>query len=165
MADQVAQALLCYGIGNESRGDDGLGPALINWLQANAAEHPGIRLTLEKPFQLQPENIYDFAGQDALLFLDADARFQQGIRFSPLEADSTESPFVSHALAPGRLLKMHNDLLKSRHPRAFLLSMGAQSTGLDEALSATAKQNLALAKAFLAELLQQPISIWPQQAT
>lgn len=157
--------ILCYGIGNISRGDDGLGPELLDWLQQQAKSFSQYEITYEPAFQLQPENIYEFKNQDAILFLDADARFETGIQFNQLQIPTTENPFVSHALSPTQLLKIHNDLMAASHPPAFLLSMGASDIGLHEGLSSTAKKNLELAQEKCSYFLQQPLQSWPDLTT
>ena len=152
--------LLCYGIGNVSRGDDALGPKLLRWLANNCDSFSNYHFSLESPFQLQPENIYEFKDHDAILFLDADVRFHTGVKFKELTAASNNNPFISHALSPEQLLSMHNDLLKHHHPKAFLLSMGAVNMALEESISAQAKSNLRIAKKILSGLLTQPVSKW-----
>lgn len=155
-----ATKLLCYGIGNKSRGDDGIGPALLDWLESVAEQFPAYDLTLEPAFQLQPENIYDFASQHGILFIDADISLDTGFCFKEINAQEDSNPFVSHALAPEHLLHIHNKLLNHPHPKAFLLSVSAQELGLHEELSITAKKNLSQTKSFLQKILAQPLEQW-----
>ena len=151
--------LLCYGIGNISRGDDGLGPALLHWLSKHNSSDE-FEIQLEPAFQLQPENLYEFADKDVVLFLDADARFSEGVHFAEVFAKQSNNPFVSHALPPEQLLALYNELMDKPHPPAFCLSMGTHHIGLQETLSETAIKNLEGAKPLLKQLINLPLTQW-----
>lgn len=158
MANDAKQTkLLCFGIGNVSRGDDALGPSLLDFIEA---ETPLFQITKEEVFQLQPENLYELSGQDVVLFLDADARFKKDISFESIEPHAVESAFVSHALSPQRLLSMHQELADQSTPAAFLLSMGAADTELHEGLSEQGKLNLDSARQLISTLLNEPLQNW-----
>lgn len=156
--------LLCFGIGNCSRGDDGLGPGLLHALanDETPSNNSLFKLQLEEVFQLQPEHIYEFKHQDVILFLDADSRFSAGFKFSGLTANDIDNPFVSHALAPEKLLAMHKSLTNDPTPVAYLLSMGTENIELGESLSRQGQENLSKALSFMKELMNTPPERWNQ---
>lgn len=164
MSDPVAESgqikLLCYGIGNCSRGDDGLGPELLQALTKANIPQSLFKIQPEEVFQLQPEHIYDFKDTDVILFLDADSRFSSGIKFNAITANNIENPFVSHALEPELLLAMHQTLTDQATPPAFLLSMGTASVELGENLTAQGQENLSKALDFLIRLMETPLELW-----
>lgn len=64
--------MLIFGWGNPGRGDDALGPALIERIGAAQPRHPEWEpLTLLTDFQLQPEHALDLDGHGRVLFVDA----------------------------------------------------------------------------------------------
>ena len=152
--------ILCYGIGNISRADDGLGPALMQWLEAQATSIAGLEFTFESAFQLQPENIFEFNHHDAILFLDASVAFKEGARFGKIEPQAEKNAFVSHALPPPQLLAMFADILQKKPPDAYLLTMGCEFTELSDALSSQGDINLEAGKQLLKQVLDTPLNQW-----
>ncbi|MDP2785684.1 MAG: Ni/Fe hydrogenase, partial [Sulfurimicrobium sp.] len=59
--------LLVFGYGNPSRGDDALGPLLLEQLAALNLPH----VELLTDFQLQVEHAVDLQGRERVLFIDA----------------------------------------------------------------------------------------------
>lgn len=157
--------LLCYGIGNIDRGDDGQAPQLADWLeqQVNQGRFPRYQIQLEQPFQLQPENIYDFARQDLVLFIDADVRLEKGISLRPLAPQKSASAFITHALSPEHLLSLPDQLTGQPPPPAYLLSLSAQSMALGESLSDQAKSNIHQARQLLQHLLEMTPDEWQKR--
>jgi len=78
----VTEACVVFGVGNDARGDDALGPALMAWLEAQRL--PGVRLVAD--FQLNVEHALDLEGAALALFIDA------GI--------GTPTPFSFHEVQP-----------------------------------------------------------------
>ena len=62
--------LLVLAVGNPSRGDDALGPRLLDALHAAGADLDG-QVELLGDFQLQIEHVLDLRGRRAVLFVDA----------------------------------------------------------------------------------------------
>ena len=60
-------SLLIFAYGNPSRGDDALGPLLLERLQALNLPH----VETLTDFQLQVEHAYDLQGRERVLFIDA----------------------------------------------------------------------------------------------
>jgi hydrogenase maturation protease len=148
--------LLVVGIGNPSRGDDALGPALLQVLHAAGAEASG-QVELLTDFQLQVEHALDLDGRAAVLFVDA-ARpgAVHGAALSPLPPARTGTiGWTSHALEPGVLLALCERTLGCPPPPAWQLAIEGESFELGGELSAAARRHLrqacALAEAWLAQ--------------
>ncbi|MCC7218819.1 MAG: hydrogenase maturation protease, partial [Burkholderiales bacterium] len=60
---------LVIGIGNPSRGDDALGPLLVERIEA--MDLPGVECLTD--FQLQVEHALDLVGREQVVFVDATA--------------------------------------------------------------------------------------------
>ena len=135
--------LLVFGWGNPSRGDDALGPLLVEQL-AGLAQMSSGRLECLTDFQLQVEHALDLVGRERVLFVDAAI----GLR-TPFEV-STVVPapgvsFTTHALAPEALLQVYTDLESAEPPPCTLLAIRAQRFELGEAPGEQALADLALA--------------------
>jgi hydrogenase maturation protease len=132
--------LLVFAVGNPSRGDDALGPALLARLQAAGVEADGA-VELLGDFQLQVEHALDLAHRRAVLFVDA-ARpgHVQGAALVPLQADA-QLPPASHALRPQAVLQVAGRLL-DRVPPAWQLAIEGRCFALGEGLSTAAAAHL-----------------------
>ena len=89
--------VLIFAIGNESRGDDALGPVLLRkldaWLQA---ENRSNQFELLEEFQLQVENAMDMKDRRLVLFIDAGMETEAP--FSFYSAEKSDAPVLySHA--------------------------------------------------------------------
>jgi hydrogenase maturation protease len=145
--DQTQHAkLLWLFLGNPARGDDGAGYCLYQALSAEPATWcKSNNVDAAWYFQLCPEQVFDLQDRTAVVFIDADARFSQGIRFEQVRA--AEQPVVnSHSLAPQTLLGLFQQVFQTPPPTAWLLSIGCQGFELGAALSATTQHNMAQAQ-------------------
>lgn len=142
---------LVIAVGNPSRGDDGLGPALLALLDGEGAD------TL-LDFQLQVEHALDIAGRSAVLFVDAarpgaagDAG--QGVALTRV-APADALPPLSHALTPSGVLHVARRLGETA-PACWQLAIEGEAFGLGEGLSAAARARLpralAVARHWIAE--------------
>lgn len=144
--------LLIIAIGNPSRGDDALGPALLERLDACGVQADG-RVELLTDFQLQVEHALDLAGRQAVLFIDAAlpgsartaANAAEGVSLTRISAD-TAAPLTSHALRPQAVLQVCS-ALKQPVPPAWLLAIEGESFELGAAMSQAARSRLAQAVA------------------
>ncbi len=148
--------LLIIAIGNPSRGDDALGPALLDALRAAGVEDGG-RVELLTDFQLQVEHALDLDGRAGVLFVDAAwPGAVAGTELTPIMADSA-APLGSHALRPQAVLQVCVKLGLAVPP-AWLLAIEGRSFELGEALSPVAVARLAdalkLAEGWLASCSQ-----------
>ena len=139
--------LVIFGWGNESRGDDGVGPLLLRRLEQ--AEWPDT--TLIEDFQLQIEHALDLRGSDLALFLDAGRDTSAPFVFKEIfpRGGMTHS---SHALPPESVLDVFKRIEKAEPPPSFLLCVRGESFGLGESLSPQAAERLEQASTFLDRL-------------
>jgi hydrogenase maturation protease len=138
--------LLVFGWGNPSRGDDALGPLLVEQLAVHAQASSG-RLECLTDFQLQVEHALDLVGRERVLFVDAAIGLQTPFAVSDVHPAAVAG-FTTHALAPEALLQVYRDLEHAEPPPCTLLAIRAQRFELGEAPSEHALSDLAQALAW-----------------
>ncbi|MBK6591617.1 MAG: hydrogenase maturation protease [Burkholderiales bacterium] len=145
-------ALLVLAVGNPSRGDDALGPLLIECLQQLSLSALG-DVELLTDFQLQIEHALDLDGRQAVLFVDA-ARpgTASGATLTPIHAAPCTLP-ASHALSPQAVLQVATQLA-GRAPPAWQLAIEGAQFALGEGLSPVAEHHLTQALALAQQWLQ-----------
>jgi len=145
---------LIFGYGNPSRGDDALGPALIQRLAKLQARGPLAQRSLLRAvdlltdFQLQPEHALDLVGRDRVILVDADASLEEPYRLEPVTPDLNAS-YTTHSMAPGALLWVYGKTCPGPPPPCALLRIRGYHFALGEPLTAEATANLELAQTFL----------------
>ena len=143
--------LLVFGWGNLSRGDDALGPLLIEHLRAGLAPAGGVELLDD--YQLQVEHALDLMGRQRVLFVDASLSCRAPFEVTQPRA-SREASFTTHALSPQALMQVFRDLQGEEPPPCTLLAIRGERFGLGEPPSAVALDHLGTAlqwaKAWLA---------------
>lgn len=142
--------VLIIGVGNPSRGDDALGPLLIERLEA--LQLPGVELLTD--FQLQVEYALDLQGRQQVIFVDASLTAAAPFTLTPAFA-TEDSSYSSHALSPGALLHAYQKLLGEAPPAAILAIRG-EAFELGEGLSANAASSLEAAFVWLRAALLDP---------
>lgn len=158
MSSRVAP-LLVFGWGNPGRGDDALGPMLVEQLAERAqAAWPAGRLECLTDFQLQVEHALDLVGRERVLFVDAALSLQTPFEVSTVLPAQVAS-FTTHALAPEALLQVYRDLERAEPPPCTLLAIRAQRFELGEAPGEQALSDLALALAWAMEWAHRPEEI------
>lgn len=138
-------------VGNESRGDDGLGPALLTAIEPLLSA--SARVILD--FQLQIEHALELVGAGLVLFIDAEVGLEGDYAFREVHAGGDRGVF-SHALSPMQVLAVFEEVCTTPAPPAFALGIAAQNFGLGETLSTEARRALAVASNFAALLLREP---------
>jgi len=148
--------VLLFGYGNPSRGDDALGPALLERIDALRARHPEWpEIDLLTDFQLQVEHALDLAGRSQVLFVDADVA--AGAPFSYRRIHPGGAPaYSTHMLTPQVLLGVFRQVVGAEVPPAYLLGIRGEHFELGAPLSAAAANHLKQAVDFTAGLLAQP---------
>jgi hydrogenase maturation protease len=144
-----------FGYGNPSRGDDALGPRLLERAEAWLAEHPELEVATVADFQLQIEHALDLKGRDLALFLDADASCPGAFAFAPV-APARDGSYSTHELSPPAVLDVYRVVEGQAPPPAYVLSVRGERFELGEPLSPPAEAHLEAAWAFLKELLEDP---------
>ncbi len=123
--------VLIVGYGNPLRGDDGVGPEVARRL---AAEFQDPDIEVLRELQLKPELAESMSRAELAIFIDARADDQPGeVRIEEVVPSEPERTFT-HQFAPPMLL-MTAQVLYSRIPRAFLVSVGGENFELSEGLS------------------------------
>ena len=151
-------SVLIFGWGNPSRGDDALGPALIERIEAALPQHPewgGV--TLLTDFQLQPEHALDLEGRSRVLFVDASVSCAAPFAFGPLQP-LRDFGYTTHAMKPEALLAVFRQITGGDPPPAWLLTVRGESFELGEPLSPIARGNLEAALGHVESLLG---GAWP----
>lgn len=143
--------LAVFVVGNESRGDDGLGPALLTAIESLLPA--SARVIVD--FQLQIEHALELADADLALFIDAELRLDQDYAFREIHAGGDRGVF-SHALSPMQVLAVFEEVCATPAPPAFTLGIAARQFGLGGTLSPEALRSLAAARSFATLLLRAP---------
>ena len=152
---------LVFGYGNLSRGDDALGPLLLEYVES----HCDLKdIEILSDFQLQIEHALDLENRSLVLFVDASISCVDAFDFVQIEPVRDNS-YTSHAMSPAADLYIYQSIKKQSPPPCFLLSIKAEKLELGEGLSKPAKINLHQACQFAEHLLQHPdLKAWRQQA-
>lgn len=146
---------LIIGYGNPSRGDDALGPVLLDEIACLLPQHPEWgAIELLTDFQLQIEFVLDLAGRQRIVFVDAAASGAEPFAFTPLTA-SDVSTAATHALTPGALLATFQRHYCCAPPPSFLLAIRGHDFELGAPLSDAARHNLQAARDMLCHWLAQ----------
>ncbi|MBM3392090.1 MAG: hydrogenase maturation protease [Betaproteobacteria bacterium] len=145
--------MLIFAWGNPSRGDDALGPALIERIGAALPAHPEWgEVALLTDFQLQPEHALDLAGHGRVLFVDASVSCATPYVCAPLRPRAGFG-YTTHAMQPEALLAVFRQVTGREPPPAWLLTIRGYVFELGEPISAGAQAHLEAAAAFVASLL------------
>lgn len=144
-------------VGNRSRGDDALGPLLLDrlrdWL---AAGDRGADFELIEDFQLQIEHALDLAGRRLVLFVDAGTGTRAPYEFRAVEATLPGRSHTSHALAPEAVLGVYRQVTGEDPPPAFVLCVRGERFELGDDLSDAARAHVEAAWKQLVALCARP---------
>jgi hydrogenase maturation protease len=135
--------ILVYGIGNPGRRDDGLGPRLIELLEAARLEG----VDLDSNYQLNIEDALACSKHDTVIFADAADAADAPFVFMKLDP-AREIAFTTHELSPAAVLALCEELY-GRRPEAWILAVRGYDWDIGEGLSPHAEINLSAALAFL----------------
>jgi len=133
----VIKPFLLFGYGNPGRGDDALGPAFVESIEA--MQWPSIDCLQD--MQLQVEHITDMEGRARVIFVDADVSCAAPYQFEPVIA-AQDSSYTSHAMSPQALVHAYQQVYGKPPPATFVLRLRGQHFELGDGLSEAAKQNL-----------------------
>jgi hydrogenase maturation protease len=138
------------GYGNPGRLDDGLGPALIERLEAEAPDG----VALDSNYQLNIEDAEAISRMDVAVFADAAVDGDGPFYFKKLQPGEPIA-FTSHAMDAASVLRLAQDLFKARTKAYALGIRGYEFNEFGERLSAPAQANLEAALLFLKERLKK----------
>lgn len=147
--------VLVLAIGNESRGDDALGPLLIRRIGEWLGHREEVFELLEE-FQLQIEHTLDIKGRELVLFIDAGKNTAAPFTFYQAQGKRLDG-HTTHAVAPETLLGIYAEVHGEAPPPAFVLCVAGRHFELGEPLSAGAERCLAQAFDFSRRLLARPV--------
>jgi hydrogenase maturation protease len=157
----VTAPVLVFGWGNPSRGDDALGPFLIERLSGMAESRPDWgEVEFLTDFQLQVEDALELQGRSRVLFVDASAATELEGQTGPgfavsLLAPGKDSSFTSHALSPQAVMQVYVDLNGAPPPPCHLLAIAGEDFELGQPLSTAAAVHLDAAVAWTAAWLAE----------
>jgi hydrogenase maturation protease len=143
-----------FGFGNPGRGDDALGPMLVEHLEESAIEN----LFCLADMQLQPEHVTDLADRDLVIFVDADVSCAEPFEFVEVVARKDDS-YTSHAMSPAALLHAYLLVYKSAPPQAYLLRIRGYQFELGEMLSDRAAENMRAAIRYMGEFADRKAAL------
>ena len=133
---------LVFAWGNRSRGDDALGPLLLDRLRAALPEDASV--VFLEDYQLQIEHALDLVGRSRVLFVDASLTCSAPFEAMQLQPQKQAS-VLTHALSPQALLQVFCDLHGHAPPPSTLLAIRGEVFELGASLSPAAQANLELA--------------------
>lgn len=144
------KGLWVVALGNDYRGDDAIGPMLIERLQTHFA-HPDIDYSWH--YVLNIEDALSLPCYSHVLFIDASVKQQQTFEIEALQADLTTN-IGCHALTPAQLLHvfaLHVENTEKSRPKVWQLKVSAREFELGSDLSPAAAQALEQTWVFLSQ--------------
>jgi len=154
--------VLIFGYGNLSRGDDALGPLLLEYLVENAQAvlH---WVDILSDFQLQIEHALDLENRKLVLFVDASVACTKAFDFVEL-VPARDDSYTTHAMSPSAVMAVYQTVKKQTPPPCFLLSIKGETFELGEGLSKEAELHLLTARKFALGLMDDlSVQAWRQQ--
>lgn len=147
--------VVIFAVGNPSRGDDAIGPVLLerlaDWL---GGEGLAEQFELIEDFQLQIEHVLDLQGRELALFIDAGANTAAPFTFQRI-APATGMAHTTHELPPEAVLQVFCQTEGVEPPPAYVLCVRGETFELGEALSAVAESHVEAAFELLQDLCRQ----------
>ncbi len=150
-------SVLILGWGNDSRGDDAIGPLLVRRIAAHVQAQPW-RDEVEclEDYQLQIEHSMDLLDRKQVLFIDASTTAEAPFSISAAAANADFST-SSHALSPAGLLSVYERIHPTSSPACTVLAVRGKSFELGAALSLQAHEHLILAEQWIHQWLSSAV--------
>jgi len=149
--------VVIFAVGNRSRGDDAIGPLLLErllpWLGAAARAH---EFELIDDYQLQIEHALELRGRRLALFIDAGVDTPRPFQFYPVVAAPAAGSSSTHQLSPQGVLEVYRRIETAAAPPAFVLCVRGERFGLGEGLSDQARAHAQAAWEQLTRLCRRP---------
>ncbi|HEY4957265.1 MAG TPA: hydrogenase maturation protease [Caldimonas sp.] len=158
--------VVVFAIGNRSRGDDAIGPLLLErlapWL---AAEVPTGEFELIEDYQLQIEHALDLQGKRLALFIDAGCGTAAPLEFYAIGPARAPVARSTHELPPQGVLDVYRQVALAEPPPSFVLCVRGERFELGEGLSGPAEAHVEAAWRQLTLLCRQPdAALWRAMA-
>ena len=157
--------LVIFGFGNPGRGDDAVGPDLLQrFVRQDEIKKSVAGCRLVEAIQLQIEHALDLFNQELALFVDASISGPAPYAFRQVHAQRDVS-YTSHAMSPAALLQVYETISGCPAPPAYQLTILGERFELDAPLSQQAELHLDAAYQFLLHLCAEPnVARWEQLA-
>ena len=157
---------MLFAYGNVSRGDDALGPLLLQRIEHIYRRRAcPWQLIFLQDYQLQIEHVMDMQGCEQVILIDASKTLLQPIEYYPVEERADIAHHSTHSISPSRLLHVYRQVHNESAPPTTMLAIQGLSFELGAPLSAAAEKNMIEAEAFLLDLLQcDDLTDWDQDA-
>ena len=149
---QTIKPILVFGYGNQSRGDDALGPLFLEHIYQ---EIDSSMIEFQTDFQLQIEHALDLEYRDLILFVDATEKCNKEFTFEKLTAENDRS-YSTHAISPNAVMQVFLQIKGNPPPPCFLLSIHGIQFELGANLSQDAEKSLDGAVNFGKLLFERP---------
>lgn len=148
----MLKPVLVLGYGNPSRGDDALGPFLLDFIERGPTM-TGVESITD--FQLQIEHALDLEGRELILFVDASVSCASAFDFLEIHP-ARDNSYTSHAMSPAAVLQVFESVTGRPPPPSFLLTIQGVNFELGGDLSEQAQINLKQSCRFAQQLLDKP---------
>jgi hydrogenase maturation protease len=145
----TTQDFLVIGYGNTLRGDDGVGPRVVEALEA--LHLPGVRTLVCQ--QLTPELADPISHASEVIFVDAAVDGPTEVQVRKLEPNES-SQLMTHAADPRATLALARDVF-GHAPVAWWLTIPAVKFGYSDALSPAADAGLRAALAQIQSIVRE----------
>ncbi len=151
----MIKPVLLFACGNPSRGDDALGPMLLQKVgESTLIDFEQVELLSD--FQLQIEHAMDLRQRQLVLFTDASVSCKAPFEFSRLQP-AYDPTYTSHAMSPAAVLSVYESIYQEQPPPGFLLSIKAERFELGDNLTGRAGEHFRHACVFTEKLFVFPV--------
>jgi len=137
----MVAATLVLAWGNLSRGDDALGPMLLDALRSSLTDEQLEQIEFLEDFQLQIEHALDMVGRHQVLFVDASLNCSAPFEVTVVRAEADAS-LTTHTLSPQALMQVYQNLQGEAPPPCTLLAIRGEAFELGEPPSPSALAHL-----------------------
>jgi len=146
-----------FAVGNRSRGDDAIGPLLLErlarWLFAEGRTGA---FELIDDYQLQIEHALDLQDRRLALFIDAGRDTSAPFNFYQIGPVAVGPAGSTHSLPPEGVLGVYRQIAGAAPPPSFVLCVRGERFELGEGLSNEAEGHLEAAWQQLRQLCREP---------
>jgi hydrogenase maturation protease len=145
--------ILFFGYGNPSRGDDAIGPHMIEALLRDKRFFPyHHQFDAFTDFQLQIEHTIDIHQRVQVIFIDAEAGLSKDYYYRKISAH-VDSSYSTHSMSPQSLLQVYRDVYAMTEPDTFMLTVTARQFELGASLSQVSLNGIDAALEYIEQLL------------
>ena len=158
----VLPEVVVFAIGNRSRGDDAIGPLLLERLALWLAEEARTgEFELIDDYQLQIEHALDLRAKRLALFIDAGCGTRAPLEFYVIGPARMPVVRSTHELPPQGVLDVYRQVEIAEPPPSFVLCVRGEHFELGEGLSNAAEAHAQAAWQLLTRLCRQPdAALW-----